>query len=182
MTSGHDTAIYSTPARVLHWITAAMVLTLIPAGIAMTNMPGGAAQDFVFNLHRSLGAVLIPVVAARLVWRLTHTPPELPSDIPLIMRLAASLTHLGLYVLLIVQPIVGWIATSAYRAPVVVFGLFTLPPIWPEDRAFSEKLFVAHKFLGIAMAALICAHIGGALFHQFVRKDNILQRMWRTAN
>jgi cytochrome b561 len=29
------------------------------------------------------------------------------------------------------------------------------------------------------MAALIVAHIAGALFHQFVRRDNLLARMWR---
>jgi cytochrome b561 len=82
-------------------------------------------------------------------------------------------------VLLVVQPLLGWIATSAYRAPVVVFGLFELPPIWAEDRALSDRLFGVHRLLGFAMAALILAHIAGALFHQFVRRDNLLARMWR---
>ena len=36
---------------------------------------------------------------------------------------------------------VGWIATSAYRAPILVFWLFELPPIWREDKAFSEMMF-----------------------------------------
>jgi cytochrome b561 len=179
MNEGHDAAIYSAPARAMHWITAALVLTLIPAGIAMGNAAPGPTADFLFNLHRSLGVLLIPVVLARLAWRVTHSPPLLPPDMPFIMYLAAELTHFALYVLLIVQPILGWIATSAYRAPVVVFGLFELPPIWAEDRAFSDRLFGAHRLLGFAMAALILAHIAGALFHQFVRRDNLLARMWR---
>ena len=49
--------------------------------------------------------------------------------------------------------------------------------IWPEDRAFSERLFVAHRFLGILIALMICAHIAGALYHHFVRKDRVLMRM-----
>ncbi|HEY6703839.1 MAG TPA: cytochrome b/b6 domain-containing protein, partial [Xanthobacteraceae bacterium] len=74
-------------------------------------------------------------------------------------------THWGLYVLLIVQPFIGWIATSAYRAPIIVFGWFELPPIWPENRAFSEQLFFIHTVLGIAIACLVAVHIGAALHH-----------------
>jgi cytochrome b561 len=82
-----------------------------------------------------------------------------------------------LYILLIVQAFVGWIATSAYRAPITVFWLFELPPIWPVDPPYSEKVFVVHRWLGIALALLICMHIAAALYHHFVRKDDVLLRM-----
>ena len=85
--------------------------------------------------------------------------------------------HWALYILLIVQPFVGWIATSAYRAPMTMFWLFELPPIWGENRALSEDLFLVHRNLGLLIAALLVAHIGAALFHHFVRKDGVLLRM-----
>jgi cytochrome b561 len=94
-----------------------------------------------------------------------------------IQQLGAHVTHWGLYLLLIVQPFTGWIASSAYRAPVIVFGEFELPPIWPENRAFSEQLFSVHSLIGIAIACLAAAHIGAALYHHLVRKDRILMRM-----
>ncbi len=75
------------------------------------------------------------------------------------------------------QAIVGWIATSAYRAPILVFWLFELPPIWPVDQPFSDKIFWLHRMLGIAIVALLCAHIGAALYHHFVRRDRVLMRM-----
>lgn len=168
---------YTSTARALHWLTALMVLIIIPAGIAMTYLASGPAQDFLFHIHRSTGAILIPVILFRLFYRLTHKPAPLPADIPLPQRLAAEATHWGLYGLLVVQPLLGWIATSAYRAPILVFWTFELPPIWPENRALSEQLFVYHKWIGIAIALMLCAHIGGALFHYFVRKDAVLQRM-----
>lgn len=168
---------YTLTARVFHWLTAALVLIMLPIGIAMANFDFGPAQDTLYHLHRSIGATLLPIVLLRLLYRLTHPAPPLPDDIPAIQQLAAHATHWALYVLLIVQAIVGWIATSAYRAPILVFWLFELPPIWPVDQPFSEKMFVVHRILGIAIAVLICMHVGAALYHHFVRKDRVLMRM-----
>jgi cytochrome b561 len=137
---------------------------------------GGSAQDALYDLHRSIGVTIIPLVILRIIYRWAHPPLPL-SDIPAMQRLAAHATHWGLYVLLIMQPFTGWIATSAYRAPIIVFGWFELPPIWPENRAFSEQLFYIHTLLGIAIACLAAAHIGAALHHHFVRRDRVILRM-----
>ena len=168
---------YTLTARILHWITAALVLIMVPIGVAMANADFGGAQDTLYHLHRSIGVLLLPIVVIRLIYRLRNPAPPLPADIPWIQQLAAHMTHWGLYTLLIVQPVVGWIATSAYRAPIKVFWLFELPPIWPVDQAFSERMFVMHRWLGIALAGLLCGHIGAALHHHFVRKDGVLYRM-----
>jgi cytochrome b561 len=172
-----EPAAYSLTARTLHWITAAAVLTTIPLAVAMVNVAPGPLQDSLYNLHRSIGAALIPLVIVRLGYRVGHPPLSLPGDIPPIQQLAAHATHWALYVLLIVQAFIGWIATSAYRAPIVVFGLFELPPIWPQDQPFSERLFLVHQLVGLVIALLAAAHIGAALHHHFVRKDHILMRM-----
>jgi cytochrome b561 len=172
--------VYSPTARVLHWFTAVLVLIMIPAGFIMANIGAGPLQDFLFNLHRSFGVLLMPVILVRLAYRLGHPPPPLPPTVEPLQQLAAHVVHMALYTLLIVQPIVGWIGTSAFRAPIPVFGLFELPPIWPEDRAFSDQLFVVHRVIGILIALLLVAHIGAALFHHFIRRDQVLLRMWST--
>jgi cytochrome b561 len=168
---------YTLTARVLHWLTAALVLTMIPIGVAMANADFGAWQDTLYDLHRSLGTVLLPLVLVRVLWRLIHPAPPLPDDIAALQRLAAHATHWALYALLIGQAVVGWIATSAYPAPISVFWLFELPPIWREDRAFSELMFAVHRFVGFAIALLVCAHIAAALYHHFIRRDGVLMRM-----
>lgn len=170
-------AAYTPVARIMHWVTAVLVLANIPIGIVMTNAEGGPLQDFLFRLHESIGALLIPIVVYRLVYRLTHRPLPLPPEIPAIQRLAAEGLHWALYVLLIVQPIIGWVATSSFRAPILVFWLFELPPIWPENRAFSDQVSDLHAAIGFIIGVLVCAHIGAALFHHFVRKDRVLMRM-----
>jgi len=168
---------YTVTARILHWITASLVLLQLPLGLVIANDLGGPLQDQLYNLHRSIGVLIIPIVLARVVYRWTHPPAPLPDDIPAIQQLAAHATHWALYALLIVQPFVGWIGTSAYRAPIVVFGLFELPPIWPEDRAFSDLVLFVHGLIAVAIAILLAAHIGAALHHHFVRRDRILLRM-----
>ena len=168
---------YTVTARVLHWTTAFLILFMIPLGIVIANDWGGAAQDFLYDLHRSIGVTIIPLVILRIMYRWRHPPLPLPDDIVPMQRFAAETTHWALYALLVVQPFTGWIATSAYRAPVVVFGWFELPPIWPQDRAFSDRLFFFHALIGIAIACLVAAHIGAALYHHFVRRDRVLLRM-----
>jgi cytochrome b561 len=171
---------YTLAARTLHWVTAVLVFVQIPLGIVIANMDmsgWGGWGDSLYNLHKSIGATLIPIVLFRLFHRLTHPPAPLPPDIPELQAFAAHALHWTLYALLVVQGFIGWIATSAYPAPIPVFGLFELPPIWEEDRALSDQLYAVHRFIGIALAFLVVGHIGAALFHHFVRKDRVLMRM-----
>ena len=91
----------------------------------------------------------------------------MPGDIPLVQRLAAQVTHWALDALLIVQPLLGWMGTSAYPAPVPVFGLFDLPPHPAPNRALSEQLLSVHRLVGFTIVALATLHIGAALFHHF---------------
>ena len=174
MTAFDQDQAYTPFARMLHWITVVLVLGMLPAGFIMARYDVG---QVIYNAHKSIGPLILLITLIRLAYRFTHPPKPLPADMMVLEKAAAHATHWGLYALLIIQPIVGWIATSAYPAPVPFFGLFNLPAIWPADRAMAEAMYVWHFRLGVLMALLICAHIAGALFHYFVHKDRILQRM-----
>ncbi len=165
-------------ARVLHWLIAALVHGMIPVGIIIANEWGGAWQERLYNLHKSVGR--------RAHSRSSLCAADLPRDSS---AGAAARGHsgaaafrracqsLGLYILLLVQPLLGWIATSAYPAPVSVFGLFNLPQIWPANRALSDQLFAWHRAIGITLGVLVAMHVAGALYHHFVRRDRVLMRM-----
>jgi cytochrome b561 len=168
---------YTAVARALHWVTAALILIIIPLGLVIYFDLGGKLADQIYDLHRSIGALVIPIVLVRVAYRLFHKPARLPSDISYLQQFVAHTTNWTLYALMTVQPFIGWIATSAFRAPIPVFGLFELLPIWPEQREFSERMFAVHALIGFAIAVLVAAHITAALHHHFVRKDRILVRM-----
>lgn len=177
--SSEQTPAYTATARVLHWLTAAGVLLAVPIGIVMFRIPGGPLQNALFDLHRSLGVVLFVLIVVRLAWRLTHKPAPLPDDIPMIQKFVAEATHVLLYAILLVTPIVGWIGTSAFGAPIFVFGLFQLPPIVDKDKATADLFLHLHQYIGWALTVLLVMHIGGALFHHFVKRDTVLLRMLR---
>jgi cytochrome b561 len=168
---------YSLTARTLHWITAALVLVMLPLGVVIANRWGGEWKDWLYNLHRSIGTVVMVVILIRLGYRLTHQPLPLPDEIPEAQRRAAPVVHWALYTLLVLQPFIGWAGSSAFPAPVIVFGLFNLPMIAPADRALSDQLLLVHRWTGVTIAFLVTLHIAAAIYHHFVRRDGILMRM-----
>ncbi|UOK73409.1 cytochrome b [Ancylobacter polymorphus] len=169
---------YRRPARRLHWIMAAIVITMVPLGIAVNYLPWDAFQDWLFNLHKSLGIVVLGLVVVRLGYRLTHKPPPLPASIPPSQRLLAESVHIVLYVILFAMPVIGWIGTNAYGEPMNVFWSVTLPAVTGKNEAVSDVLWTMHNVLGLTLGGLILVHAGAALAHRFVLKDGVLGRMW----
>jgi cytochrome b561 len=149
------------------------VLFQIPADLLIASFDLGPLYD----LHKSVGVLVLTVAGAGLVWRLVRPPPALPAQISRLQRLPAYAVHWALYALLIVQGAVDWIATSAYPAPVPFFGLFEMPSIWWHDRALSDRMIVAHLWIGMLMALLLVGHIEAALYHHMIRRDEVLMRM-----
>lgn len=169
---------YRPPARLLHWLVALIVLGMIPVGITMGRLDSGPLQDWLFFLHEACGFTVLVLVLVRLGYRVTHKPPPLPSSVPRWQRFAAENVHTALYVLLIAQPIVGWLGANAFGATVSVFGLFDLPMLLAKNEPLAERILAVHDVVGFTIAGLLVVHIGAALMHGFIQKDGVLQRMW----
>lgn len=168
---------YSGFAKFLHWVIAACVITMIPIGISMYYMGAGTLQNVFYTIHRSLGVLVLALMLVRLVYRLVRgAPPPEPTLEPF-QRVVSHLVHLALYALIIAQALIGWVATSAYGAAISFFGLFTVPALVAKDQELAEPLFTFHNYIGFLIAGLLAMHIGAALYHYFIRKDGVLQRM-----
>ncbi|NJM34804.1 MAG: cytochrome b [Rhodomicrobium sp.] len=168
---------YSGFAKLLHWIVALCVLIMIPAGLAMNRVDPGTLQNGLYTLHRSLGMLVLVLMIVRLAYRLLHGVPAPEPTLTAWQRVSSHLVHLSLYVLIIVQGIIGWVATSAFGAAISFFGLFTVPALVAKDQELSKPLFFAHDVLGFIIAGLVLLHIAAALYHFLIRGDRVLQRM-----
>jgi cytochrome b561 len=169
--------VYSLTARAAHWITAALVIIAFFIGLTMLQVGRGPLQNQLFDWHRSLGATVLLITALRLLWRLGHPAPPLPPDTPGWIKVSAWLSHRLLYAFLLILPIIGWLGSSAFGAPVHFYGLFDLPALISPDKSLAHILFAIHIWGAFALAALVVLHIGAALYHLLVRRDSVFRRM-----
>ncbi|HXY56995.1 MAG TPA: cytochrome b/b6 domain-containing protein [Methylocystis sp.] len=167
---------YSAVAKSLHWIVAAIVVALVPMGLVMTDLDHGPLQDRLFLIHESFGVSVLALMLARLAVRLRGAPAPLdtPADGG---RPVSVLVHGALYLLLLLTPIVGWFALSAYGRGPSFFGLGQLPALIGKDEPLSKVLFAVHQIGGLMIAALVIIHIGGVLRHALVARDELIWRM-----
>jgi len=164
-------------AKLLHWLMALLLFGQLALGILAFGWPLSPTKINLFIWHKSLGLLLLVLVILRLVWRWSNPVPGLPSTIPGWQRRASRISHLLLYVCLIVLPLSGWIINSASNIPFRVFWLFKLPAITEPDKALAQLMKVAHNGLAAAFMLLLVIHISAALHHHFVRHDRVLRRM-----
>ncbi|MEM6664954.1 MAG: cytochrome b [Pseudomonadota bacterium] len=172
-----DTPAHSRVIRVIHWITILLIATMIPTAFVMEDVEPGALQNALYNFHRSAGITILALTLLRLVVRLIDPPAPLPASVTAFQALTAHGVHALLYLTLLVNPLVGWAATSAFGAKISVFGLFTMPALIERDRELARSLFDVHEILGTAMLVLLGLHVLGALYHQFISRDAVFKRI-----
>jgi len=170
---------YPPLARAFHWITAVLLLILFGLGVSMTRWIPDDQKIRVYSWHEWAGATVFALTALRLMWRLTHRAP--PIDIPGWEKVTANVVYVAMYLLLVAQPIVGWLLSAAFGFRVVYLGLIPLPVPVSEDRALAGRLQEVHETLAIALALLVAMHVAGVLYHHLVRRDAVLSRMLPSA-
>ncbi len=178
------------PAKVFHWVMALLIIGLALVGTYMANFLSDMfLQIELTQIHKSFGFVAFTLAVLRVLWRWANpVTPALPEGQSAWERGAAHLTHYGLYALMFVMPLSGWLMASAsplndanaYPVQIknMVFGLFELPdPIAPSDKELEALFHTIHAYSSYLLAALLLLHIGGALKHHFVDRDSVLRRM-----
>lgn len=168
---------YGIIAKGFHWLLFLMLGFMIVAGNLLEEMPKGAEKIEAAGVHKSLGLLVLALVALRLIWRLINTTPRDPEGTPAIQGLVAHAMHWALYLLMFAQPIVGILMSQAAGYPVRFFGLYELPTLVGKNQSLAEICHDAHGAVWIALLLLVLVHAGGALYHHFIVKDDVLRRM-----
>ena len=166
-------------ARLFHWLVVLLVLVQIPAGIAMIA-PALKQEsiDRLFVLHKGLGVVLLVVVVARSLWRLTHRAPPMSESIPELERRIAVATHWVIYTVLLIVAGSGYVRVVGEGFPIEMMdalGLPTLLPLMPEVASWAS---LVHRFSTFLLVALVAVHVAEVLRHHLVVRDGTLARMW----
>jgi cytochrome b561 len=169
---------YTAVAVWLHWLIALCLFGQIAFGWFLETIPRGTPLRGPYvNIHKSTGIVLGLLILIRLLWRLTHRPPDYPSFLARWERVASKLTQFLLYTCMLVMPLSGYIASNFSKYGVKFFNSIPLPPWGPEDKIIYAAFNTTHVVTSYLLVALIVLHLLGALRHAF-RRDGIVARMW----
>jgi cytochrome b561 len=172
---------YSTGARHFHWWTVALLTVQVPLGLYMVYRGGATRFDALtgrlYDLHKTLGLVILALVVARLAYRAVHGAPADEPTIDWWQKAASHATHWSLYALLILVPLIGWLGISLYGAR-EVFGILTIPPLAAPNSEAAGTALLLHRLLAFLIILLIAMHVGAAVvLHYFIRGDGVLARM-----
>jgi|SRR5579871_5661000 len=178
---------YGSVAMTLHWLIAAFVLVNLCLGLYMAGLPHIDPNRFlIFQTHKSIGLTVLVLSIVRLGWRLINPIPPLPLGMNPALRLGARAAHYLLYFLIVAIPLAGWamVSSSSLGLPTPYFGLFSWPNIpFLADLPRTVKMHnltlfgTTHALLAYLMIGLFVFHVLGALYHQFLRRDDVLRRM-----
>jgi cytochrome b561 len=169
---------YTGTAKALHWLIVALLIVQFVLAWTMPDIKRDTKPDTLINLHLSFGALILGVAILRLGWRQTHSEPAPQDGLPPWQVRSARFIHWLLYLLLFVVPILGWINASWRGFPVTVFGLLELPKLIATRAPGLRWTGDVHGLLAnYAMLALVGLHVAASLYHYFIRRDGVLQRM-----
>lgn len=174
--NGGAIARYGVVAQTFHWATALLVL------VAFIYGPGGseqrvysAARDFDRQLHETLGLCVLALVAVRVLWRMVDARPHPHASGW--MRVAATVTHTALYVLLFAVPFTAIAGAWLEGHPVTLLAGVEFPPALPISHDLGATIARIHTWLGDTILWVAGFHALSALYHHLVLKDDALVSM-----
>lgn len=168
---------YDPVARLLHWLVVLLVYTQFALGWLMPDVHRDTQPVGLIAWHLWIGSLLLLAMVARVVWRVTHRPPPAPKSVPPAMRVISTATHHLLYLVLVITPVLGWINASVRDWSVSVFNVIPLPALGSSGNALLHSIGELHITMTWVLLALVVLHVGAALFHRIVLKDQVLGRM-----
>jgi cytochrome b561 len=167
---------YGLVPQFLHWLVVILLIVQFLLAYAAEDLPLGVDKLAVLARHKSFGLTIFALAVLRVGWRIFDRPPP-PPPMPGWKRMAALLTHWGMYAVLFALPLTGWTMSSAANYPVSWFGLIQLPDLVATSDSLHETLHDIHEVLADTLLILAGLHVLAALKHQFIDRDGLLLRM-----
>ncbi|MBX3708334.1 MAG: cytochrome b [Gammaproteobacteria bacterium] len=182
MSMRNTTTSYGSVTKLFHWLIFLLVLAIIPLGYTMGSIQDKVLRSQVVNIHKLIGVSILILMLLRALWALNNIKPALPFQTPNWQRWVERCMHVVLYVGLIIMPLSGLIGSVAAGKPPQLGSIRIEFPV-ALNKPLAEFMFeYIHEPLALILIALISIHIFAALYHHFIKRDDILRRMmpyWR---
>ena len=165
---------YGTVAITIHWVAAALIVALLVSGFRVSGAVDPAAKAVFLRFHAAMGMAILVLTLARIAWWwFADSKPRPVAGQPALLHRAATAVHVLFYVVIlgIAASGIGMMVLSG--AGQIVFGGASgaLPDFWNYLPRIPHGLGVR------VLIALLILHVGGALYHHFIRGDRLFARM-----
>lgn len=175
---------YGLIAILIHWLMAITIFFMFGLGLYMVELTYyDSWYKGSLDLHKSLGLTLFFVYLIRVIWRFINVSPEPPlkpkgsKPGPKWEHQAAHFMHMGLYIMLLLLFITGYLISTADGRGIAIFGFFDIPGFGSFIDNQEDLAGDVHEILAFTLIAMVVLHALAALKHQFIDKDGILMRM-----
>lgn len=176
---------YSRAQITLHWLSVALMTSLVLAGELRHLLVDHMALSMrsIMILHIGSGMALLVVMLMRSALRALRPRAAVGHSL---QQWCAHVVHLAMYAFVLGECMVGWTIVNAKGLTVPMPGLgWHFPRLVEADPQLVRYAVQIHDWLGLLLYALLAAHIGAALWHHWVVKDDTLSHMgrrgWRRA-
>jgi len=171
---------YAISSRIIHWIMAILILLTFAIGFYMDEFLDDENPNRyeIYDLHKSLGVLVLFFFVIRLINRIIKKPPALPDSISLRDKKLAKIGHYSLYLLMLLTPLSGYLMSSFAGYPVNLFS-WQLPNFVGTNFELAEFFSESHEIFAYSMIFMVSIHILAIFKHYFIDKNktNILKRI-----
>jgi cytochrome b561 len=163
---------YGSVAIAIHWASALGVIGALTTGLLAAGTADPAADVVLIRGHIVLGSAVLLLTLFRIGWWIWGDKrPQPVAGQPAAQEWAARIVHGGVYVIILLMASSGMVTIILSGAlPSIIAGTAL-----PDFSEIAPR--IAHGIMGRVMIALLVAHVGAALYHQFIRRDRLLGRM-----
>lgn len=160
---------FGTISRVNHWLGAVLVLSMLAIGLYFPDLLPGPSRTFWRTLHIAIGTSLLPLVALRMLWRVTTHKPAAPA----LARAVQLLMIVTLAAMLASGVLMQWFDGR----PIGLFELLRIASPLTPSALWHERMAGLHEALGWTLMALIVVHLLGVLKDRLVDGGAAWSRM-----
>lgn len=154
---------------------AFFIMAMLALGLLLDAIHG-PWKPLAITAHITIGICILALAVFRILWRI-RKKNNFRDNFPLWQVIAADMSHLMLYALMLAMPLSGWIMVSALGKQASLFGLVTLPAIADRNPDFGIWMKGLHGQIAYALIGIIAIHMLAALYHHVIKKDDVLKRM-----
>ncbi|GAL15525.1 cytochrome B561 [Vibrio astriarenae] len=166
----------SLPTIFLHWIIAIAFIGVFALGLYMVDLPRSPDKFQLYDIHKSIGFLILLVAIIRIIWRVKEGAIPPASPMPAWQEKLGKAVHGMLMLATLAMPLSGILMSMGGGRAIEVFGVQVIAA-GEKMPMLQETASTIHGMAVYVLVALFVLHGVGALKHQLIDKDGTITRM-----